>query len=153
LHESTSNSSPATPSELTSALYAAGTLRNGAVLKVEITERIETIISNLWFLEVVYTAAASPELPVRLLLKWAHEKSAAPERGDPEVVFYRELATALPSPPMARCLATAPCSSEQRWLIIEDLRSTHTNPPWPERPADQSLHDAVAVLARIHAHW
>ena len=144
---------PTTPDELTAALYAAGTLQNGAVLSVKITERLETVISNLWFLEVVYSADASPELPVYLLLKWAHEKSAAPEGGDPEVVFYRELATTLPSPPMVSCLATAPRSSEQRWLLIEDLRSSHTNPPWPERPTDKHLHDAVAVLARIHAHW
>ena len=138
---------------MSSALRDAGTLQEGTILSVAITEQIQTIISNLWFLDVVYSPDAFPRLPNRLLLKWAHEQSAAPERGDPEVVFYRDLGPLLPSPPMVQCLATAPLGSSERWLIIEDLRSSHTNPPWPERPGDQEVHEAVAVLARIHARW
>ena len=142
-----------TPVELTSALLAAGTLREGAILSVEITERIKTPISNLWFLEVDYAAGSSPELPNRLLLKWPIEQSPAPERGEPELIFYRELAPALPSPPMVQCLATAPLTSKEQWLILEDLRSSHTNPPWPHRPTDNEVYAAVAVLARLHARW
>ena len=142
-----------TPHELSSAFRDAGTLQQGTVLSVEITERMQTPISKLWFLEVVYSPDAVPQLPNRLLLKWAHEQSAAPQRGDPEVVFYRDLAPLLSSPPMAQYLATAPRTSAERWLIIEDLRSTHTNPPWPERPGDIEVHEAVAVLAQIHARW
>ena len=137
---------PTTLSELTSAL-------NAEVISVEITKRIQTPISNLWFLEVGYGAGFSPELQNRLLLKWPIEQSPAPERGEPELVFYRELAPALPSPPMVQCLATAPRTSDQQWLIIEDLRSSHTNPPWPNRPTDKELYAAVAVLARLHARW
>src|ERR1043166_4444681 len=88
-------SPPITPHELSSAFRDAGTLQQGTILSVEITERIQTPISNLWFLEVVYSPDAFPNLPNRLLLKWAHEQSAAPERGDPEVVFYRDLAPLL----------------------------------------------------------
>ena len=153
MHVPTSNSPLSTPAELTAALYASGALQHGSIVKATITERLKTVISNLWFLEVVYAAGSSPKLPNRLLLKWALEESAAPERGDPEVVFYRELAPALPSPPMVQCLATAPPTSRQRWILLEDLRSTHTNPPWPLRPSTEHLHDAVAVLARVHARW
>lgn len=147
------DSPPITPADLTTALYNAGTLRHGAIVDVTITEQVKTEISNLWFLDVVYSASSSPKLPDRLLLKWALKESAAPERGDPEVVFYHELAPALPSPPIVKCLATAPPTSKDRWLIIEDLRSSHANPPWPERPADKLVQDAVAVLAQVHAHW
>src|SRR5215208_5471466 len=153
MHVPTPDSPPITPVELTSALYAAGTLREGAIISVAIVKKFQTTISNLCFLEVVYAAGSTPNLPTRLLVKWALEESAAPERGDPEVVFYRELAPALSSPPLVRCLATAPASSTHRWLILEDLRSSHTNPPWPERPSNQHVHDAVKVLARVHAHW
>jgi aminoglycoside phosphotransferase (APT) family kinase protein len=153
LHGATSDSPPTTPADLTSALYDAGTLRHGAIVNVTITEQIKTPISNLWFLDVEYSVESSPKLPRRLLLKWALEESAAPERGDPEVVFYREFAPALPSPPILPCLATAPAASKDRWLIIEDLRSSHTNPPWPNRPTDNLLYDAVAMLARIHGRW
>jgi len=144
---------PTTPTALTSALYAAGTLRAGEIISVEITERLTWPISNLWFLEVVYSAESSPKLPNRLLLKWARERLEVPEGGDAELNFYRELAPALPSPPIVRCLATASPDSMQQWLILEDLRASHTNPPWPERPDNRSLHEAVAVLARVHARW
>ena len=144
---------PVTAATLTAALYAAGTLQHGAVVTMEITKQLQTPISHLWFLEVGYTSELNHELPSRLVVKWAIVDSPAPDRGGPELVFYRELAPALPSPPMIRCLATAAPSDEQQWLILEDLRSTHTNPPWPERPTDTDLNDAVTVLAQLHAHW
>ena len=147
------DSPPTTPVDLTSALTAAGTLRHGAILSVEFALKIQTTISNLWFLEVDYAAGSTPELPNRLVLKWAAEQSPAPDRGEPELVFYRELAPALPSPPMVQCLATAPLTSKDQWLILEDLRSSHTNPLWPHRPTDKEVYAAVAVLARLHAHW
>ncbi len=152
-HRTAEDALPTTPRELSSALYAAGTPRHGGIVRVTITERIETVISHLWFLEVDYAEGSSPKLPNRLLLKWAREQSVAPYGGDSELVFYRELAPALPSPPMVHCLATAPPASKHRWLILEDLRSSHTNPPWPQRPDDKSVHEAVAVLARVHARW
>jgi len=149
----TSDSPPATPLELSSALYAAGTLQKGEVLTVEITKRIQTPISNLLFLEVEYAAGSSPTLPNHLLLKWPVEQSPAPDCGLPELLFYRELAPALPCPPMVRCLATAPPAGNLQWLILEDLRASHTNPPWPRRPHKKHVQAAVAVLARFHAHW
>lgn len=51
---------PTTPLDLTSALTAAGTLQHGAILSVEITERFQSVISNLWFLEVEYAAITMP---------------------------------------------------------------------------------------------
>jgi hypothetical protein len=44
------DSPPTTPTDLTAALYDAGTLPNGAIVKAMITETIETPISNLLFL-------------------------------------------------------------------------------------------------------
>ena len=149
---STLDSPPTTSRELSSALHQAGTLREGEIVAVEITNRVQSKVSHLWFLEVEYAANSTPDLPNRLLLKWPIDQSPAPERGVPELVFYRDLAPALPSPPLVRCLATAPPNSAHPWLIIEDLRATHTNPPWPERPA-KHLYDAVRVLAQIHSHW
>ena len=153
MHVSTQDSLPTTPVQLTSALYGSGTLREGSIVSAMITERIELPISHLWFIEVEYAAGSSPELPHRILLKWPVDGSAAPERGGPELVFYRELAPELPSPPIVGCLATASPTTEVQWLILEDLRSSHTNSPWPTRPSDKEVHEAVAVLARFHAHW
>ena len=144
---------PTTPAELSSALYVSGTLRQGEINRVEITRRFQTTVSNLWFLEVEYAAGSSPKLPNHLVVKWPLEQSPAPERGGPELVFYRELAPLLPSPPMVQCFATAASTSKHQWLILEDLRSSHTNPPWPQRPADKHIYQAVAVLAQLHARW
>jgi aminoglycoside phosphotransferase (APT) family kinase protein len=144
---------PTTALELSSALSAAGTLRHGSIVNASIVEQIKTDISHLWFLQVDYTADSSPALPTRLVLKWPLDRSPAPNRGDPENVFYRELAPSLPSPPMVRCLATASHDSDQQWMILEDLRASHSNPPWPERPSDKDVHGAVATLAQLHARW
>jgi hypothetical protein len=54
---------------------------------------------------------------------------------------------------MVKCLATAPLTSKQQWLILEDLRLSHTNPPWPHCPTDKEVYAAAAVLARLHARW
>ena len=147
------DSLPTTPLELSSVLSAAGTLREGSVVKVDITEKFQTPISHLWFLEVEYAEGSSPKLSNQLVLKWAREQSPAPDRGEPEIVFYRELARELPSPPMVQCLATAPATSKAQWLLLEDLRPTHTNPPWPHRPNNEEVYRAVSVLAQLHAHW
>ena len=152
MHAPLPDSPPTTPVELSSALHASGALQQGAILSVTITKRFQTTVSNLWFLEVEY-AANSPELPNRLVVKWPLDQSPAPEQGIPEVVFYRELAPTLPSPPMVRCLATASPTSNQQWLILEDLRSSHSNPLWPEPLTNSQVYEAVSLLARFHATW
>src|SRR5262245_49811053 len=93
----TSDSPPITPQDLSSALYAAGSLRKGAILSVKITEQIDTTISHLWYLEVDYAVDSAPNLPNRLILKWPVDGS--PAQGESEPRFYRELAPALTSPP------------------------------------------------------
>jgi aminoglycoside phosphotransferase (APT) family kinase protein len=86
-------------------------------------------------------------------MKWPVEQSPAPERGIPEVVFYRELAPSLSSPPIVRCLATAASTSKQQWLILEDLQQTHSNPDWPKQPTTYQLKEVATLLARLHSTW
>lgn len=143
---------PTTAPELTSA-FRAWTLRRGEVARVEITKRVQTTVSHLWFAEVAYAMGSEPALPHRVLLKWPIDDSPAPDRGGAEPAFYRELAPPLSSPPIVRCLAAAPPTSDQQWLILEDLRSTHTQVPWPGRPSDREVQLAITVLARLHAQW
>jgi thiamine kinase-like enzyme len=139
--------------ELTEVLRDAGRLNEGSVVTCEITERLQTGVSHLWFLDVSYDSHSPPDLPNHVVLKWPVENSAAPQNGASETTFYRDLAPGMASPPIVRCLATAGVTSAQQWLILEDLRSTHTNPPWPTRPADQHAEEAVRALAKVHAHW
>jgi hypothetical protein len=133
-------------------LREAGALPQGTVTGFEITHRLQTTVSNLCFATVTCSADASP-LPRNVLVKWPLEGTAAPDNGLPELTFYRELAPVLSSPPIVRRVAAAPSSSGPQWLVLEDLRSTHTNPPWPDPPSHIEARGAVSALAMIHAHW
>ena len=141
-----------TPPAFTEMLRAAGALPQGAVISLEITQRLQTTVSRLCFATVRYSRQAPP-LPNRVLVKWPLDVSAAPDRGLPEVTFYEELAPALSSPPIVRCVAAAPSSTGHQWLVLEDHRSTHTNPPWPHPPSRCEAEGAVSALAHVHAHW
>ena len=144
------NGIPSTARELTEALDASGALQHGEVTSVEVTRQVQTTISHLWFLQVTYTTGAT-NLPTQLLVKWPLERSPAPDHA--ECLFYRELAASFSSPPIVRCLATAAPSRGEQWVILEDVRSTHACPPWPERPPDEALYAAIGVLAQIHVRW
>jgi hypothetical protein len=144
---------PLTAEHLSVVLRDYGSLRKGVVTKALVAKRVQTTVSHLWFLIVNYSSDATPGLPNRLVVKWPVVGSAAPEQGTAEPTFYRDLAPHLSSPPIVRCLAAAPNADGLQWLVLEDLRSTHTNPPWPRRPPDHALVGAVSVLAALHAHW
>jgi hypothetical protein len=49
-------------------------------------------------------------------------------------------------------LAASPNIGRQ-WLVLEDVRATHSHPHWPQRPSDDQLRTAVSVLAAVHARW
>ena len=137
---------------LTDILRGAGTLPRGSITSLAITRQIRTDISNLVFVAVTYSHDARA-LPSRLLLKWPLREVPIPGGDEAEPNFYRELAPSLPSPPIVKCLAIAAASSAPQWILLEDLRETHTNPPWPLAPAAAHVENAVAVLAQVHAHW
>jgi aminoglycoside phosphotransferase (APT) family kinase protein len=125
-------------------------MRHGSVTELTIDLRIPTSVSNLVFFKVSYSSGA-PRLPDHLLLKWPLEHMA--DAGATERSFYVTLAPSLPSPPIVKCLASSPLANGPHWLVLEDLRRSHTNPPWPRLPPRTSLESAVAVLAQIHARW
>ena len=144
---------PTTARELTSAFRAAGTLEQGDIVAAEITSQVQTAVSHLRFVEVEYATGSRPALRGRILLKWPIDDSPAPDRGGAETAFYRELAPSLPRPPLVRCLATAPPTSDLQWLVLEDVRSTHWQAPWPVCPPDHEIRQAIIVLARLHSQW
>ena len=79
---------------LTAMLREAGALSQASVTGVEVTRRLQTTVSNLCFATVTYSPQA-PQLPSKLLVKWPLEATAAPDKGLPELTFYRQLAPAL----------------------------------------------------------
>lgn len=115
-----------------------------AVADLAIDLELETPISKLVFLKVVYSAEAPSDLPRHLVVKSPHNAEHS------EVQFYRQLAPLMETPPVVRCLATIDDTST---IVIEDLRATHDNPPWPVPPSRTQCERAVEALAHVHAHW
>lgn len=147
--EETRDAPDLTPAGFTRMLQEAGALPQGAVTSAAITQRQRTAVSNLCFARLTYSRQAT-KLPESVLVKWPLETTAGP---DSELTFYTELAPSLGSPPIARCLAAAPLSTALPWLVLEDLRSTHMHPPWPDPPSPLQAEGAVSILAQVHARW
>ena len=139
---------------LTEALRRSGTLASGAVSDVQIDREMSTTQATLTFMRVQYSSDATPSLPARLLIK--RPLKTAPYTGalEQEVEFYSRLSPQLSSPPALRCLA---CSSDMSangtYLILQDLRDTHSDLPWPLPPGSPQCEPAIDALAVLHARW
>jgi Ecdysteroid kinase-like family len=114
------------------------------VTDLAIDLELETPISKLLFLKVEYSEGAPTGLPRDLVVKTPHSHENS------EVQFYRQLAAVMTTPPVVRCLATIEDSCT---IVLEDLRSTHDNPPWPVPPSLAQCERAVEALAHAHAQW
>src|SRR5215204_2277254 len=83
-------------------LRSSGALPCGLVTRVEVDLEHNTPISRLLFVTATYTADAPHDLPRSLVVK-----SPLVRVGDnSELRFHREVGPLLPSPPLARCVAT-----------------------------------------------
>ena len=112
------------------------------VTDLHIDLELETPISKLVFLKVTYEAPT--DLPRHLVVKSPLKVENS------EVQFYRQLAPVMETPPLVRCFASI---EDTNTIVLEDLRSTHDNPPWPVPPSRTQCERAVEALAHVHAHW
>jgi len=129
-------------------LHHAGTLPSGAVTDLHIELEIETTTSNLVFVTAAYSAEAPADLPRRLAIKSPFITPALSDLQN-EVQFYRQLAPDIGMPPSVRCLATV----EDGTIVLEDLRSTHDNPPGPLPASRSECERALEALARVHGQY
>ena len=137
--------------DLTSAegLAAAVGLDRNEVASVRVTLTASTGHSWLTFLDVTYAGAAAARLPARLVLKQRRRLPLAKPEPMREVDFYSGLAATLPSPPVVRCLAArAPAATAAGYILLEDVRGTHAEPPLDD---EMYFEPAVDALARVHA--
>ena len=131
-------------------LRRSGTLPRGTVADVSVELELETTISKLIFLTATYSADAPADLPRALVVK-----SPLPtfSEGGAEAQFYRHLAPILGTPPLVRCLAAIDDDCDPGTIVLEDLRATHDNPPWPLPPSRTQCERALDALVRVHAQW
>ena len=136
---------------LSSWLHRSGSLPSGNIIHVHIDLEHKTTISTLYFLTVTYTSDAPPDLSRHIVVKSPLVQASGV---GPEVQFYRDVAPALATPPVARCLATIENSDGiPETIVIEDLRATHNHPPWPVPPAKSQAEIAIDALAHVHAQY
>ena len=159
---------------LTQILNANGYLPAGSVELVG-QEPIDAGASaTIYHLEPAYSPDSTGTRPQSILMKVA--KSGAKERFDEievlyaawlllpqshrfsmlhkEPLFYDAVRHAAGTLPLVECYgaATDPVN-HYTCLLLEDLRGTHGQPPWPIPPSDAQSEATVTALARLHANW
>ena len=147
----------ATPEWLTEVLRSSGALAQGSVAAVGLKSSRTMLVSNVFQLEVAYSADATPRAPRGLFLKLSQpvfQPEAAMDHSRKEVEFYTTVATEMQDPPLPRCYAAA-FSAETRsaHLLLEDLSVTHFQPPSPLPPSEAHCQQAVECLAKVHSFW
>jgi ecdysteroid kinase len=145
------NSSP-TAAILSSWLRRSGTLACGAINDVRVELEVETTISKLVFITVVYSSDAPANLPSQMVVKSPLNVPTILDDSTAEMQFYSRLAPVLGAPPLVRCLATGE-DGDDGTVVLEDLRATHDHPPWPLPPSRKQCESALDALARVHAQW
>ena len=141
-----------TAATLSRWLRSSGALPRGEVSDLSIDLEHKTHISNLIFLTATYTPDAPTNLPNRLVVKTSLVQPSGVNYNSTELQFYRDLAPILRSPPVVRCLAAI--ENENGFpgaLVLEDLRATHDNPPWPITLSRLECEMAIDTLVHVHA--
>jgi hypothetical protein len=140
-----------TAATLSSWLRRSGSLPGGDISEIHIDLEHSAPISKLYFLTATYTPDAPADLPRHLVVKSPWVQAS----GDgPEMQFYRDVAPTLATPPLVRCLAAIENSAEMtETIVLEDLRATHDQRPWPIPPTKSQSEAAIDALAHVHARY
>ena len=146
-----------TPEWLTNIFKKKGYLSNGKVTKIIKKNSLETVTSNVHFLELNFsnddlTEAASPEIVVKIPKSGDFAKFV----GKHETKFYNIVAETMNNMPIPICYDAA--FSEETGgshIILNNLSKTHKEilnyAPIP--PSKRYCDRAIDCLAEIHAFW
>jgi hypothetical protein len=158
MHDPITDPTQATPQWLTETLRANGSLAQGEVEEVSCSKHDKTFTATIAFLQVRYSANASPTAPERLFLKMSGD-ATAPGSFDldhfrQEVLYYSTVAAAMPDPPSVPCHDVAHSEDfSQCHLLLDDITETHSQPEHPLPPTDEQCEQAIVRLARFQAFW
>ncbi len=146
----------ATAEQLTAALHRTGVLSDGRVAGVVATNTLRKLRSHTFWLSLSYDGPAAGA-PASIILKTGYldgdGRPAYANRN--EVMFYRDIAPALPNRVVPRCFDTSAATDSSPWhLLLEDLTQSHAiATEWPLPPTFDQCELMVAALARFHAAW
>jgi len=146
-----------TPEWLTNVLRANGHLDHEHVTAVELKSSRQTIISNIHYLELTYSAVTSERSPSKLFLKLSKpgfDSEIAARFGKRESEFYNVIAKSMNDPPSAPCYdaAFSPDNGKSH-MLLADLSETHFQTDWPLPPTKPHCEAVIGSLAKFHAAW
>lgn len=134
-----------TPAWLTAALQRSGALEQGQVTDMA-WESKATYTATAAPLRVSYSPDAPTTAPRSLFLKLGRRK--------PEVDFYRFIWPETKDVPVIRCYDAAFADHlGQSHLLMDDVSTTHAEPPDALPLPRKSCEEIVDILARFHAQW
>ncbi len=136
---------------LTDTLREKGLLAQGQVTRIE-TARTTHQASLNYFLNVEYSADASPTAPRTLFLKLSR-----PERlplTASEVEYYTKIVAQTPLKITPLCYSAEFDSQQGAYhILLEDVSATHTGLSLSYPPTPAHALQMAKTLARLHAHW
>ena len=146
-----------TPEWLTTVLRTNGHLDHEHVTAVELRSSRQTIISNIHYLELTYSAVTSERSPSKLFLKLSKpgfDSEIAASFGKRESEFYNVIAKSMNDPPSAPCYdaAFSPDNGKSH-MLLADLSETHFQTDWPLPPTKPHCEAVIDSLAKFHAAW
>ena len=142
-----------TPELLTNIFKKKGYLSNGKVIKIIKKNSLETVTSNVHFLELNFsndtlTEATSPEIVVKI----PKSVDLAKFVGKHETKFYKIVAETMNNMPIPICYDAA--FSEETGdshIILDNLSKKYIEAPLS--PSKRYREKAIDCLAEIHAFW
>ncbi|MCG8425721.1 MAG: aminoglycoside phosphotransferase family protein [Proteobacteria bacterium] len=146
----------ASPQWLTDVLAGNGFLTAGKVVLVDQQATLTdcTVVSRFYALKVYYSSDSSGRMPSDILMKLT--EPGFHKMGQKEADFYRLVKDHGSVLPLATCFGCEFSPQGDRCvLLLDDLRQSHCGPstPWPQPPPEEQCNEAIAALAKVHAHW
>jgi len=146
-----------TPDWLTTVLQTNGHLNHEQVTAVELKSSRQTIISNIYYLEITYSAVMPERSPSKLFLKLSKpgfDAEIAARFGERESQYYNVIAKSMNDSPSATCYdaAFSPDTGKSH-MLLADLSETHFQTDWPLPPSKAHCETVLDSFARFHAAW
>jgi hypothetical protein len=141
---------------LTQALRRSGALSAGRVAEVAVESSSATILSHIFRLRLTYEGQGH-DAPHALLLKAGlTDRPGGPWKGGHrEVLFYQQIAPAMPAGLTPRCYDAHWDENTDAWhILMEDLTESHfIATRWPLPPTFAQCEAIVRTRARFQAAW
>jgi hypothetical protein len=136
--------------KLTAVLSENGYLNDAVVEDIHLTSIETSGIASEFFRAKLRYSSDDHSLPNQMVVK----RPTLTDRGQGEAKVYEQILRPETGLPIMDCYGIVDDDpSEGLNFLLEDLATSHRQPPWPIIPSLSDCQGAVTALARIHANW